>query len=80
MEANNEENEIRTDLWHEMDLDRLQNQRDLILSKLGLLAQSQKTPTVLRIAEALQHALETINQLIDQSMPTNPRTSQQTKI
>lgn len=80
MEENNEEIEIRTDLWHQMDLNRLQHQRDLIISKLGILAQSQKTPTVLRINEALQTALEAINNLIDANMPTTTRTSHQTKI
>ena len=76
MEDNNEKTEIRTDLWHEMDINRLQNQRELILGKLSLLTQSAQSTTVVQIYKALQAALDAINNLIDNNLTNNtPRSS-----
>jgi hypothetical protein len=65
MEETNELTDIRTDLWGTMDVNRLQGQRELILTKLSILTQSAQTPTILQIYNALQQALLTINDLID---------------
>ncbi len=76
------EDEIRTDLWLSMDINELNNQRDLILTKISLLSQLTSTQTVINIHSALQHALQDINQLIDyrtESVRTPIRTSQHGK-
>ncbi len=76
MEENNELTEIRTDLWLTMDVNRLQGQRELILGKLSILTQSAQSPTILQIYNALQQALLSINDLIDQNITAaTPRSS-----
>ena len=65
-----EEIEVRTDLWHEMDVNRLTHQRELILSKLGLLTTMTLSPSMIGIYNALQNALQDINTLIDKNITT----------
>lgn len=58
---------IRTDLWNNMSLQQLNEQRDLILQDMNKLqTMMQNAPDYIRgMHMALQHALDAVNQLID---------------
>lgn len=57
---------IRSDLWNEMTTAELSQQFDLVLTKISLLQQIRNsTPSVLPILSALEVALQTLTQLID---------------
>lgn len=60
--------DIRTDLWETMNIQQLNSQRDLVVSKMGLL-QSMLTSggnpnSLIGLYKALQHGLEVLNSLI----------------
>lgn len=57
---------IRSDLWNEMTTAELNQQFELVITKMSLLQQiKQSTPSVLPILSALEVALQTLTQLID---------------
>lgn len=62
------EEEVRSDLWHKMDIKQLDNQRLLISKKLGairgLMANGMTNPTTQGLHAALEYAMETVNKLL----------------
>jgi hypothetical protein len=61
-----EENQIRADKWHEMDIGNLNHQRDLIMDKLNMLRSITATVTILNIIHALTMALDDVEQLLNE--------------
>ena len=60
--------QVRTDLWHTMNMSDLVHQRDLLMShmeKASRMIGFNASPAVLGIYSAMQMALQDINHLID---------------
>lgn len=57
--------EIRSDLWNDMDVSELNNQKDLILEKLSLLSTITATQSIINMSQALQLGMQDIDKIID---------------
>ena len=63
------EKNIRTDLWHEMTVNQLNIQRDLVVEKISLLHKyGISHQTAYDILCVLQRSLEHLNERIDHKM------------
>lgn len=67
-----QEKEIRTDLWDTMTTSQLQEQIDLIVTKMGLLqtmmGRGATAPGLTGLYKALEHGLEDITNLLHQRL------------
>lgn len=70
MDNNEEVTDVRTDLWGTMNLRQLNSQRDLVVSKMGLLQNMLSTGgnpnTLTGLYKALEYGLEVLNHIIDE--------------
>lgn len=66
-DGSNKHTDIRTDLWGNMSIHELADQRDLIVTKQTMLLEIiNSVPAAKGLYQALQHALDDIDGLISQ--------------
>lgn len=74
--------QIRTDLWNDMTVAELSNQRMLLVKKLAsimyLASTGNATPSVLSMQSAVQLGIEDIDKLIDGALHTTPANNNKT--
>jgi hypothetical protein len=66
------QDEVRTDLWHEMTQQQLLHQRDLIVTKMATLLSMSSfgniPPNLQGIYKALQRGMDTLDEMINKKI------------